>query len=770
MPVLEPRQSRQVGLVSTDGKTFPLTHAGLKSQAQGGMAHSVLSQRYRNPHAEPLEVIYTLPLPADGAVLGYTITLGERVVRGEIKARDEAREDYYKALERGHTAGLLEQERADTFTQTLGNLPPGADVQVEIEILQPLSFDCGIEDAPPSWTFRFPTVVGVRYQGEAGRVPDAAKLDAPRADTAGTPVRLELEMRIADAWVEALSPRSSSHSITASKDGETTCIQLAESSRLDRDLVLSWTAATESVRAGLVEGRGLDGDDGRYGLLTVTPPIVPDAIQPRDLTVLLDCSGSMSGAPLAQAKEVIRSLIANLGDDDRVELTAFATTAEALTREPVASKDRRGIEKLLSRLDRLQAGGATEMQAAIVRSLQQMRQDSQRQVVLITDGYIGFEGQVVGEVMDRLPPGTRLHAVGIGRSPNRSLTRAIARAGRGTETLVGDTSDVAESVDALLRGTAAPVLTGVEVTGSAVKGVAPQWMKDVFAGQPLVVALELEAEGGEVEITAKLAGHDEAWKERIAVAPLSSTDAVASPMPIGALYGRESVADCELAATASSHGSAIADQADSTIEQLGLRHRIVTRRTSLVAISEDPTVDPRDPRRRERLAVELPAGVSAEGVGFGGPETYASVLSLCSPCADEISISAVRESPRLRWLLEEPFEYLPFIEPIAARVVRRDEDELVIEFEAPDDDSFCVPSNTEEIVIGSLDSFSCKVWVDRTKSTRPGACPAGMTVRLVVSPLPGQRERFARMGMDVMRWTVDGADHTLRLVGVGSEG
>ena len=125
MPVLEPKNARQVGLVSTDGKTFPLTHAGLKSQAEGGMAHSILSQRYRNPHAEPLEVVYTLPLPADGAVLGYTITLGERVVRGEIKPREEAREDYYKALERGHTAGLVEP----SLPRSLRSLAKYVDVE-----------------------------------------------------------------------------------------------------------------------------------------------------------------------------------------------------------------------------------------------------------------------------------------------------------------------------------------------------------------------------------------------------------------------------------------------------------------------------------------------------------------------------------------------------------------------------------------------------------------------------------------------------------------
>jgi hypothetical protein len=108
------------GLVAVDGRTFPLTSTRLRGRAAGGVAFTTLSQEYANPHAEPLEVLYTLPLPADGAVIGYTIRLGARVVRGEIERREAARDRYLRALEEGRTAGLLEQERADTFTQTLG--------------------------------------------------------------------------------------------------------------------------------------------------------------------------------------------------------------------------------------------------------------------------------------------------------------------------------------------------------------------------------------------------------------------------------------------------------------------------------------------------------------------------------------------------------------------------------------------------------------------------------------------------------------------------
>ena len=109
------------GLVSVDGRTFPLKSARLSARAEGGLALSAFSQEYANPYAEPLEVLYTMALPADGSVVMYRIHLGGRVITGHVEPRETAMADYRRALSEGRTAGLLDQERADTFTQSLGN-------------------------------------------------------------------------------------------------------------------------------------------------------------------------------------------------------------------------------------------------------------------------------------------------------------------------------------------------------------------------------------------------------------------------------------------------------------------------------------------------------------------------------------------------------------------------------------------------------------------------------------------------------------------------
>ncbi len=748
----------RAGLVAVDGRAFPLKGAKIEARAEGGLASTTLFQEYENPHAEPLEVLYTLPLPADGAVLGYTIRLGERTITGQIEKREVAREKYLRALEEGRAAGLLEQDRADTFTQQLGSLPPGVPVRVEIEVLHPLAFRVEAGTDGPRWEYRFPTVVGVRYEGAPGRVPDAGRLDVDRADGPGTPVRLEVGLVIADGTPEGVAPLSPGHELAVSGQDGATRIALASPSRLDRDVVVRWRAAGSEAGARLVEGRGLAGDDGRYAVVTLTPPAAPSASFAQDVTILIDASGSMSGEPIEQAKRIAEALVASLKPADRFELLAFASTVTPLTRGWVQATES-GIHAAVCQLRKLQASGATEMREAILRALEPLRSEAQRQVVLITDGEVGFEQEVVAEVLTKLPAGARLHVVGIGSAPNRTLTRGASRAGRGIELLVGNHEDANEAAARLRRATEAPVLADVAVRGSAVAGVAPERPRDVFAGQPALIAVELKPEGGTVEIEGRLAGQAAPWIERIEVPALAEARP-ASSLPAGAFYGREAVEDCEMRLAAADAGKGSRAMLER-IEAVALRHRIVSRSTSLVAVSEDPTVDPRDPRRRQRLAVELPAEVSAEGVGLacatGMPRFAASMLTLGGGMdeeplrerlmvdfdttgAEEKGTYACQSSPpawrakslrMLSGLFRRGTSGQPLHLTIEGRVVRVEPDLLVLEFEVPDGGIQLPPDGSEVHFNWDTRETTAAIVVEQL-GTRAGEHAEGLTVRLAL--------------------------------------
>lgn len=610
------QEKRFPALVSVDGRTYPLRSALIRGRAEGGLAQTTLVQEFHNPHAEPLEVLYTMPLPADGAVLGYTVRMGERVIRGEIQPREKAEVAYREALYSGRSAGLLEQDRADAFQQQLGNVPPRTDVQVEIDVLHPLAFLAAVDDAGPLWEYRFPTVVSVRYEGAPGRVPDSKRLDVDRADaeTGGIPTRFDVNMTVADDVITRGGIVSPSHEIRCLANAIGVCVTLPEDARLDRDLVLRWAASVDDVGVRITEGGGLPGDDGRYALLTITPPKMPAVSFHRDLTVLIDASGSMSGEPIETAKRIVTGLLESLEPEDRFEVLAFASKTRVLTRG-LEGASAKAVKKAIGEVQGLQADGGTEMVSAFEKALESLRRDSQRQIVLVTDGQIGFEDELMAKLGKSLPSGVRVHAIGIGSAVNRTLTMMVSRAGRGTELIAADLGAAEETVRRIRAATVRPILTEVHLGGSALAGAAPRNPRDVFAGQPLVLAAELMPGGGTIEVSARLAGSDDAWVWRTEVGPAAPADAAAAtPLPIGALYGREAIADLEARPMGAENPATL----DARIEALGMRHRITSRRTSLVAIAEEPSIDPLAPRRREKLPVEVPYGVSVGGAGLMG--------------------------------------------------------------------------------------------------------------------------------------------------------
>lgn len=617
-------------LVSVDGKTYPMESAQIVARAQGGFAMSTLAQVFKNPYDEPLEVVYTLPLPADGAVLAYTVKVGDRVIRGEVQPREKAAKAYKEALFQGRTAGLLEQQRVDTFEQRLGNIPGKTQVEVTIDVLHPLAFERIVERFSPSelvqcrdcgpgfsrpdatWTYRFPTVVGVRYHGAPGRVSDAQTLSPDRGEARQIPVRMGFTLSIADDMNGF--PGSESHRLEF-VDERT--VRFVEGETLDRDIVVRWAATTQDVGVHVSEGPGLPGDDGRYALVTVVPPSIPQAKFARDLIVLLDSSGSMGGEPIELAKVVVGDLLRSLEPGDHFEVLEFSNDVSPLTQGRVPFNDG-NLGKALAALARVEANGGTEMSRALAKAMQSVSDDSQRQVVLVTDGGISFEHEVVAQAASKR--NVRLHVVGVGHVPNRALTQQAAAAGRGLEVLVGSHSEAAASSAKLIAGMAAPVLTQIELVGTALAGDKPKGLRDVFAGKPLTFAVELSRKGGTLTLRGELAGQEQPWTQRIDVPASEKGSLPTSPLPVGALFGRERVAQLELEHASSGYHwyederPGTRGSIEQQIERVAMRHLIVSRRTSMIAISEDVTVDPQAPKRRERVAVEIPAGVSAEGL------------------------------------------------------------------------------------------------------------------------------------------------------------
>jgi hypothetical protein len=181
----------------------PLKNTTVKADISGFVARVRVTQEFENSFAQPIEAVYTFPLSQNGAVDEMTMTVGERIVRGKIMKREEARKVYETAKAEGRTASLLDQERPNIFTQAVANIMPGEKVLIEISYVETLKYEDGV------YEFVFPMTVGPRYI--PGSVTDAAKIKPPVAESRpGHDISIEVNL---NAGVPVEEIRSTSHQI-----------------------------------------------------------------------------------------------------------------------------------------------------------------------------------------------------------------------------------------------------------------------------------------------------------------------------------------------------------------------------------------------------------------------------------------------------------------------------------------------------------------------------------------------------------------------------
>jgi Ca-activated chloride channel family protein len=438
----------------------------------------------------------------------------------------------------------------------------------------------------------------------------------------------------------------------------------------------------------------------------------------------------------------VTALVESLTDHDHLELIEFSNKPHRWRAQPVLATAIVRKDALLW-LAAIQASGGTEMLEGIKEALRPLRAGAQRQVVLVTDGLVGFETEIVSTVARDLPATCRLHAVAIGSAPNQALTGPAARAGRGTEVAIDLTEEPEAAIARLLAHMQAPVLIEVMVDGRALLGHAPARLPDVYAGAPLRLAVKLRAEGGELVVRGTTPSGP--WEERVVVPAVAHGEGSSS---VVALYAREAVEDLEMQEVAG-----LVSGVDAEIERIGLAFQIATRRSAWVAVSEEPTVDPAAPTRRERIPHALPHGMSAEGLGLRPPRFSANLIARCSlmeshPAPSLHAIPAHKSSASER-LLRRILAHSP--RALSARLILRQDRELILEIE----------------VAEPLDWYARDVrvfWEDGREvaaaiiegTTRPGTVVAGQVIRLVLRlDADGPSEAPIRIEMKSLDKTLD---------------
>ena len=621
-----------LGIIGKDGSiksTCPLRHTEVRGAISGFLARVTVRQRFENTASQKIEAVYTFPLPDNAAVDDMTIQIGSRTVRGVIRKREEARAIYERAKQTGHVAGLLDQERPNIFTQSLANILPGEQVTVTLSYLQTLEYEAG------AYQFVFPMVVGPRYipgqpigkqaggwAPDTDKVPDASKITpqiTPQGTRAGHDISIELAI---DAGVPLIQLGSSSHEIEVERTGGSSAtVKLQNLAEIpNKDFILKYEVAGEQISDAVLSQAEFEGVSraksaaGGYFTLILQPPAqLPESdITPKELVFVLDTSGSMMGFPIEKAKELIHHALGELYAGDTFNLITFSGDTRILFPEPVYPTAE-NIRKAREVLNAQHGSGGTEMMNAIRAALAPSdSQDHLRVVCFLTDGEVGNDLEIIGEIQKH--PNARVFAYGIGNSVNRFLITSMAKAGRGDSEVVtlNDKADVA--AHRLYQRLRSPVLTDVSIDwhGLPVTDVYPKNIPDLFTGKPLVLSGRYTAVAtGSIVIHGKRAGED--FTREIPV-HFNSTTNDSTILP--AFWARGRIDDLMSQDWAGLQTGKIKPEVQKEITQLGLSYKLMTQFTSFVAVEQRVVTTNGKPQRVE-VPVEMPEGVSYEGV-FGG--------------------------------------------------------------------------------------------------------------------------------------------------------
>ncbi|RAH70064.1 VIT and vWA domain-containing protein [Aspergillus aculeatinus CBS 121060] len=453
-----------------------IPQVGLQAHAilRGTSSRTTLTQTFKNSGPRLLhEVCYRFPLFDGVSVVGFRCQVGDRVLRSEVKTKEQASQDYQTAVSRGASAGVLDQssQDSDIFLLRLGNVPPRETITVSITAVGELKADAQNE--------------GIRYTLPNGIAPRYGYRVDQVVSTLINPTHRKGLKIVVDVFMENQSAirmvQSPSHPIrvrlgrTSSTPEE--CTEFAkscafatlhvasESPILERDFVLVIKADKTDVPRALVECHPTVPNQ-RAMMATLVPRFHIPASDP-EVVFLIDCSGSMWDK-ISTLKSALRVLLKSVPVGTYLNICSFGTQHQFLWARSRAY-DGPGLQKALALVDCLDADmGCTEMTAAVRATVKRRLKGRELEVLILTDGQIHQQQELFDSIRATAANHTaRFFALGIGSSASHALVNGIARAGDGIAQSVMLHEELDCTVVRMLKGALSPHIYDYSLTVNA---------------------------------------------------------------------------------------------------------------------------------------------------------------------------------------------------------------------------------------------------------------------------------------------------------------
>lgn len=427
--------NNEIGLTAQSGKLLTLKSVDITAKLTGVLSEVTIKQQYKNCFKTNIETVYTFPLPSGAVLTSLEIEINGERLQGVVKANSIAEEDYEEAIVSGDTAVLLSKIDDGLYCLNLGNLLAGETAIISLSYAQLHQWQ------GESLRFYLPTTIAPKYG-----IPVLKAIEQHQLPQHSLSADYQLSFSISVEGLLAGAPiHCPTHSVEHHVTDQAMSVKLTHPQPMDRDFILELEKPKGYV------GEGYWAKDGEHTVvLTSFIPAIEIAqksveeYQPRSIKIVVDCSGSMAGDSIEQARIALLEIVNQLDSQDYFNIILFGSNHQQLFSKSVIANEI-NIDIAEQRLQKLAANlGGTEMQAALNAAYNSNSQPHlATDLLLITDGQTWDEDSLLkaAECSEH-----RHFVVGVGSAVSESFLSKLAKVTGGASEFVTPNEDMSKRI------------------------------------------------------------------------------------------------------------------------------------------------------------------------------------------------------------------------------------------------------------------------------------------------------------------------------------
>ncbi len=476
--------------VFTNPEWLRVDHHRVSVDIENQVATTNVDLEFVNEGDGLAEGTFLFPLPSEASVDELIMYIDGVPIEAKILPADEARAIYDEIVRQYRDPALLEYVGSQAIQANVFPIPPGESRRITISYTQVLEVDNGLLH------YVYPYDV-------------TSLLSSRRVDSASISVSVIGNDEISSIY-------SPTHDIAISREDDDTGFRAGwEDSNYaaNDDFSLYFGLANDEISLNLLSYRESANEDGFF-MLMVQPPVEleDDRIQPRDIIIVLDQSGSMEGDKWTQAQEAATYVLDNLNSRDRFNVILFSTGWRLFSNDYESPDE---ADEAIDWINGMIAEGGTDINGALTTAMDMADNERDTAILFLTDGLptegVVEAGDILDNVKDAAPDNVRLFSFGVGDDVDTFLIDTLVREFNGTSTYVRPNERIDEEVASLYTKIGAPVLTDVELdfgdlrTDTLYPG---QPLPDLFAGTQLTIVGRYRdgMDDGEIVLSGEIDG------------------------------------------------------------------------------------------------------------------------------------------------------------------------------------------------------------------------------------------------------------------------